>query len=332
MATVINFVDFFYSDAYLKIKAALEREVTARGGIRELVARHKLPWIDLLQASEGAEHFQETLHQRKWLLDRLQRHQKANVDLLLDTFGSGQKSTRYLHLCRSRYEPKLLSDKYSLENLKFYQDYREKLKVLQRLDYVTPGTEELTLKVKGKMASELSNQKLPNELLLTEIIFDGFAVDLSEAELCALLSCTLCTAKIDDDKLLELWQGLKKEHPKLLEKFQVLERIFQNVQEVEKQFRVNEDESGKDATGELNLNLILVVYNWAQGKSFVECKELTDIQDGIIVRCIQNLIELLRDIRNAAHTFGEPVLFNKINAAIGMVKRGIIFAPSLYTI
>lgn len=306
--------------------------MTEKGGIREVVARHKLPWIDVLNANEGVEHFKEVLDQRKWLLDRLREHYRVNVDLLLDTFSSGKKSTRYLHLCRARYEPKLLSDKYSLENLKFYQDYREKLKVLQRLDYVTPGTEELTLKVKGKMASELSNQKLPNELLLTEIIFNGFAVDLSEAELCALLSCALCTAKIDDDKLLELWQVLKKEHPKLLEKFQVLEQIFQNVQEVEKQFRVNEDESGKDATGELNLNLILVVYNWAQGKSYVECKQLTEIQDGIIVRCIQNLVELLRDIRNAAHSFGEPILFNKINAAINLVKRDIIFAPSLYTI
>lgn len=297
-----------------------------------MVNRCKLPWIDLLHSSEGMEHFQEVLDQRKWLQGRLKEHHALNVDLLLDTFSSGKKATRYLHLCRARYEPKLLSDKYNLENLKFYMDYREKLKVLQRLDYVTPGSEELTLKVKGKMASELSNQKLPNELLLTEIIFDGFAVDLSEAELCALLSCTLCTAKIDDDKLLELWQVLKKEHPKLLEKFQVLERIFQHVQEVEKQYRVNEDESGKDTTGELNLNLILVVFNWANGKSYVECKSLTDIQDGIIVRCIQNLIELLRDIRNAAHSFGEPVLFNKINAAINLVKRDIIFAPSLYTI
>lgn len=316
----------------MKVKSALEREVADRGGIRELVRNQKSAWIDLLQENDGLEHFKELLEQRKWLLTRLEKHHREHVDLLVDTFCKGQKAMRYLNLCRFRYEPKLLSDKYSLENLKFYQDYREKLKVLQRLDYVTPGTEELTLKVKGKMASELSNQKLPNELLLTEIIFDGFAVDLSEAELCALLACTLCTAKIDDDKLLELWQGLKKDHPKLLEKFQVLERIFQNVQEVEKQFRVNEDESGKDSTGELNLNLILVVYNWAQGKSFVECKNLTDIQDGIIVRCIQNLIELLRDIRNAAHSFGEPVLFNKINAAINLVKRDIIFAPSLYTI
>lgn len=297
-----------------------------------MVSRCKLPWIDLLQDSDGAEHFKELLMTRQWILNRLEEHHRENVDVLLDTFASGQKATRYLHLVRSRYEPKVMSDKYSLENLKFYQDYREKLKVLQRLDYVTPGTEELTLKVKGKMASELSNQKLPNELLLTEIIFNGFAVDLSEAELCALLSCALCTAKIEDDKLLELWQKLKAEHPKLLERFQVLEKIFQNVQEVEKMYRVNEDESGKDATGELNLNLILVVYNWAQGKSFVECKTLTEIQEGIIVRCIQNLIELLRDIRNAAHSFGEPVLFNKINSAINLIKRDIIFAPSLYTI
>lgn len=59
---------------------------------------------------------------------------------------------------------------------------------------------------------------------------------------------------------------------------------------------------------------------------------MTEIQDGIIVRCIQDLIELLRDIRNAAHSVGEPVLFNKINAAINLIKRDIIFAPSLYTL
>jgi len=64
---------------------------------------------------------------------------------------------------------------------------------------------------------------------------------------------------------------------------------------------------------------------------FYEIMELTDVQEGIIVRCIQQLNETLRDVKNAAHQIGDPVLKQKMQEASDAIKRDIVFAASLYT-
>lgn len=64
---------------------------------------------------------------------------------------------------------------------------------------------------------------------------------------------------------------------------------------------------------------------------FREIMELTDVQEGIIVRCIQQLNETLCDVKNAAHLIGNPVLKQKMQEASEAIKRDIVFAASLYT-
>jgi antiviral helicase SKI2 len=64
---------------------------------------------------------------------------------------------------------------------------------------------------------------------------------------------------------------------------------------------------------------------------FCEIMELTDVQEGIIVRCIQQLNETLHDVKNAAHKIGDPVLKQKMKEASDAIKRDIVFAASLYT-
>lgn len=58
---------------------------------------------------------------------------------------------------------------------------------------------------------------------------------------------------------------------------------------------------------------------------------LTDVQEGIIVRCIQQLNETLKDVREAAQIIGDPVLKSKMEDASNAIKRDIVFAASLYT-
>lgn len=59
--------------------------------------------------------------------------------------------------------------------------------------------------------------------------------------------------------------------------------------------------------------------------------EKTDIQEGIIVRCIQQLNETLNDVKDAAVIIGDPKLLTKMEEASNCVKRDIVFAASLYT-
>lgn len=58
---------------------------------------------------------------------------------------------------------------------------------------------------------------------------------------------------------------------------------------------------------------------------------LTEIQEGIIVRCIQQLNDTICDVRNAARIIGDPELQSKMEDASAAIKRDIVFAASLYT-
>lgn len=74
-----------------------------------------------------------------------------------------------------------------------------------------------------------------------------------------------------------------------------------------------------------------MVYEWASEKPFAEIMSLTDIQEGIIVRCIQQLNEVICDVKNAARLIGDPALHSKMEEASTAIKRDIVFAASLYT-
>lgn len=82
----------------------------------------------------------------------------------------------------------------------------------------------------------------------------------------------------------------------------------------------------------LKFGLVEVVHAWASGVSFIDITELTDVQEGGIVRCIVRLDETCRDVRNAARVIGDPVLYQKMVEASDLIKRDIVFAASLYTV
>lgn len=81
----------------------------------------------------------------------------------------------------------------------------------------------------------------------------------------------------------------------------------------------------------LSFGLVNVVHQWAKAESFGNIMKLTDVQEGIIVRCIQQLNETLRDVKNAAIIIGNPILKEKMEEASTAIKRDIVFTASLYT-
>lgn len=64
---------------------------------------------------------------------------------------------------------------------------------------------------------------------------------------------------------------------------------------------------------------------------FAEIAELTDVQEGTIVRCIQRLDEVLKEVRQAARIVGDSVLGSKMEKASLAIRRDIVFTASLYT-
>ena len=51
----------------------------------------------------------------------------------------------------------------------------------------------------------------------------------------------------------------------------------------------------------------------------------------VIVRCIQRLEELCREVRNGARTIGDFNTTSKMEQCSEAIKRDIVFAASLYT-
>lgn len=73
-----------------------------------------------------------------------------------------------------------------------------------------------------------------------------------------------------------------------------------------------------------------MVHSWAEGSSFSEILEITEEQEGIIVRCIQRLDEVLRAVKASCKLIGYPDICEKIEIANQSINRDIVFAASLY--
>uniref|UniRef100_A0A670I0A8 SKI2 subunit of superkiller complex n=1 Tax=Podarcis muralis TaxID=64176 RepID=A0A670I0A8_PODMU len=181
--------------------------------------------------------------------------------------------------------------------------------VLRSLGYINEGG---AVELKGSVARQISN----HELLLTQLLLDNALTDLRPEEIVALLSCTVCQSGSHDPHF--PLQGI--EHIRsVAEEIALLQR------------KCGLQESVEDFVEQYKFGLVEVVYEWARGMPFAEIARLTDVQEGIIVRCIQRLDETCREMRNAARVTGEPTLHAKMEAASNMIKRDIVFAASLYT-
>lgn len=207
-------------------------------------------------------------------------------------------------------------DKYkrllSFENLALYSDYQRRLLVLRELNYID---EHDNVILKGRVACGMGT----NELIISELVFRNVFTDKSPAEIAALLSCFVFQARTQVEQQLT---------EKLAEAVKTIEEIDQELTAIENKFMVSQFEGQAER---LNFGLVRVVYEWALEKPFAEIMDLTDVQEGIIVRCIQQLHELLIDVKDAAVAIGDPKLQAKMLEASTAIKRDIVFAASLYT-
>ena len=207
----------------------------------------------------------------------------------------------------------LLSD----DSLSLLPEYQQRVKVLRSLGYVD---ECGVVQLKGRVACELSTAA-GHELLLTELIFDNAFAEMQPAEVASLLSCFVFqTARCSEPSLT----------PHLLK---CQKRFISKATEVgQLQHDCGIPIAVEDYVDSLHFGLMEVVHEWARGTAFSKITDLTDVQEGLIVRCIQRLDETLRDVRKAAHIVGDPALERKAVDASAAIKRDIVFAASLYTL
>ncbi|XP_062616496.1 exosome RNA helicase MTR4-like [Saccostrea cucullata] len=187
-------------------------------------------------------------------------------------------------------------------------------RVLRRLGYCTASD---VIELKGRVACEISSG---DELLLTELLFNGVFNDLSYQQCCALVSCFV------------FQENAGNEMPKLTEELSGPLRIMQDTARriarvsIEAKLELNEEEY----VTQFKPHMMDVVNSWCNGASFAQICKLTNIFEGSIIRCMRRLEETLRQLMQAAKAIGNAELENKFAEGIRSIKRDIVFAASLY--
>jgi len=151
------------------------------------------------------------------------------------------------------------------------------------------------------------------------MMFQGAFNDLTPEQCAALLSCFVLQEKV------EARQPLKDEA--LTNPLKLMNTIARRIAKVsqESKMSVNEEEY----IASFRPELMDVVYSWAKGSNFQEICKKTDIYEGSLIRAFRLLVEVLRQMVQAAKAIGNTELENKFAAAITAIKRDIVFAPSL---
>jgi len=204
----------------------------------------------------------------------------------------------------------------SNESLQLFPDFLQRKSLLRTLNYVD---ENDTVKVKGRVACECNTCE---ELIVTEIVFEGILNDLEPAEIVAALSALIFQEKGDNELDNELPERLRNT-------CEAMKKIAINLGQLQSDHGLMIDP--KDyCDGSLKFGLVHVVYEWALGVPFSNICQLTLVQEGSIVRCITRLDELCREVRNCARVVGNPTLYRKMEEASIAIKRDIVFASSLY--
>ncbi|XP_020090364.1 DExH-box ATP-dependent RNA helicase DExH10 [Ananas comosus] len=197
---------------------------------------------------------------------------------------------------------------------KFRDELKNRSRVLKMLGHINADG---VLQLKGRAACLIDTG---DELLVTELMFNGTFNDLDHHQVAALASCFIPCDKSNEQI------HLRSELAKPLQQLQDAARRIAEIQR-DCKLDINVEEYVEST---IRPYLMDVIYCWSKGASFAEVIEMTDIFEGSIIRLARRLDEFLNQLRAAAHAVGETNLEEKFAAGSESLRRGIMFANSLY--
>lgn len=185
-------------------------------------------------------------------------------------------------------------------------------RLLRRLGYTNSDN---VIQMKGRVACEIS---AGDEILVTELIFNGVFNDAPVETCVAMLSALVC-----DEKAKELQLT-----PEMQNAFAILTDTARSVAKVMVECKIDIDP--EEYVESFKPSVMDVVFMWCKGAKFIEICKMTDIFEGNIIRVMRRLEELLRQVSVAAKAIGNTDLETKFAKGIELLRRDIVFASSLY--
>ncbi|KAJ3855603.1 ATP-dependent RNA helicase [Lentinula lateritia] len=194
-------------------------------------------------------------------------------------------------------------------------------RVLRRLGFTSAMD---IVDTKGRVACEISTG---DELLLTELIFNGAFNTLAPEHCAALLSCFVFDEKVLVRSNSEKQTKLSEE---LAAPLRVMQELAKRIAKVSIESKLPLDEEKYIAS--FKVELMDAVMQWCRGASFSDICQLTDIFEGSIIRVFRRLGELLRQMAMGAKVIGNTELQEKFEKTSEMLERpnSVIFCSSLY--
>ncbi|KAJ1992918.1 Antiviral helicase ski2 [Dimargaris cristalligena] len=212
----------------------------------------------------------------------------------------------------SHLEAKLQALRHALsdQNLELLPDYEQRLEVLRTLQCIDQRDNVL---LKGRVACEIN---AADALILTELILDNVMAEFEPCEIAAMLCCFIFQDRNAGEPYLV---------PNLVRAKDHLIQALNKVDQIQMACGVADS-----LENTLCFGLMEVVYEWARGMTFRQIMDLTDVQEGIIVRAIIRLDDVCREVRTAARTVGDNRLLEKMEQVSSLIRRDIVFTASLY--
>uniref|UniRef100_A0A1B0AKL5 Helicase ATP-binding domain-containing protein n=1 Tax=Glossina palpalis gambiensis TaxID=67801 RepID=A0A1B0AKL5_9MUSC len=232
-------------------------------------------------------------------------HRSSNLDCVYTLYKGKLNVLEQLKIVKTK-----LKEARSLLQM---DELKHRKRVLRRMEYCTAAD---VIEFKGRVACELSSA---DELLVTEMIFNGIFNDLTTPQTVALLSCFVC-----DEKSAETIKCAEE----LSGPLRSMQELARRIAKISTECKLELDEEAY--VEKFKPFLMDVVLAWCKGASFLSVCKMTDIFEGSIIRCMRRLEELLRQMCQAAKTIGSTDLENKFSEGVRLLKRDIVFAASLY--
>ncbi|KAF8919613.1 NUC185 domain-containing protein [Mucidula mucida] len=195
-----------------------------------------------------------------------------------------------------------------------YDELKSRKRVLRRLDFIKSDILEL----KGRVACEISTG---DELLLTNLLFDGVFNTLRPEQCADLLSCCVLDEKSEKPTNIT---------SELAAPLQILQEQARRIAKVSNESKLVIDEN--TYVSSFRVEMMEAVMCWCGGGSFTETFKLTDMFEGSLIRVFRRLAELLRQMISAFQVIGNSELQKKFEKALELLERPntVIFCSSLY--
>eukprot|EP01023_Acetabularia_acetabulum_P048651 TRINITY_DN5151_c0_g1_i1.p1 TRINITY_DN5151_c0_g1~~TRINITY_DN5151_c0_g1_i1.p1 ORF type:complete len:355 (-),score=72.81 TRINITY_DN5151_c0_g1_i1:316-1221(-) len=195
----------------------------------------------------------------------------------------------------------------------FQEESKARKKVLRRLGYIDKDD---IVTLKGRAACEIDTA---DELLSAELLLNGTFNGLDKHQLVALVSVLIPTEK--SNEIIRLSKDLSKP-------LQALQNTARQIAEISNECGLEVDQ--EEYLESFKPSLMDIMHGYSIGKSFAEILQMTDLFEGSIIRAARRLEELIGQLAKGAEVVGDKDLVEKFNEALSTIRRGIMFAASLY--